>query len=218
VNKAEGFGHRVPETGWLVLCSFCPSLSTTAKVQRHSPLCHPDRSVPGFPATQRWTWPCAAFCKESRMKFANANNLDKKSGVAQRRDLQFHCPAQRKCRGQISGFRFATHKLQIPPLRCAPVGTTKWRVALHLGSGGGGGQSQPTRVPTPTRTAHLRSRSITNQKASMLRNSLSRAGEGQLQCLIPGAIKLARDRRVRNEDVKAVERSRNKVELCRHPG
>jgi hypothetical protein len=34
------------------------------------------------------------------------------------RDLLFHRPAQRKCRGQItSGFRFATHKLQIPPLR-----------------------------------------------------------------------------------------------------
>jgi len=45
-----------------------------------------------------------------------------------------------------------------------------------------------------------------------------RSGEGPLQCLIPRAIKLARDRRVRNEDVKAVECSRNKVELCRHPG
>jgi hypothetical protein len=29
-------------------------------------------------------------------------------------------------------------KLQIPPLRYAPVGMTKWRVALHLGSGGRG--------------------------------------------------------------------------------
>jgi len=32
---------------------------------------------------------CAAFRKESRMKFANANNLDRKSGVAQWRDLLF---------------------------------------------------------------------------------------------------------------------------------
>ena len=31
---------------------------------------------------------CAAFRKESRMKFADATNLDKKSGVAQWRDLR----------------------------------------------------------------------------------------------------------------------------------
>jgi hypothetical protein len=32
----------------------------------------------------------AAFRKESRTKFANATKLDRKSGVAQGRDLQFH--------------------------------------------------------------------------------------------------------------------------------
>jgi hypothetical protein len=32
----------------------------------------------------------AAFRKESSMKFANATKLDRKSGVAQGRDLQFH--------------------------------------------------------------------------------------------------------------------------------
>jgi hypothetical protein len=32
---------------------------------------------------------CAAFSKESRMKCANATNLDRKSGVAQWRDLRF---------------------------------------------------------------------------------------------------------------------------------
>jgi hypothetical protein len=37
----------------------------------------------------------AAFSKESRMKFANAANLDRKSGVAQWRDLLFHFRAQR---------------------------------------------------------------------------------------------------------------------------
>jgi hypothetical protein len=31
----------------------------------------------------------AAFCKESRMKFANATKLDRKSGVAEWRDLRF---------------------------------------------------------------------------------------------------------------------------------
>ena len=46
-------------------------------------ICHPDRSVPGFPATRHSpTATCAAFCKESRMKFANATNLDRKSGGA----------------------------------------------------------------------------------------------------------------------------------------
>jgi hypothetical protein len=32
---------------------------------------------------------CAAFCKESRMKFAKATNLDRESGVAEWRDLRF---------------------------------------------------------------------------------------------------------------------------------
>jgi hypothetical protein len=32
---------------------------------------------------------CAAFVKESRMKFASAPNLFRKPGVAQRRDLRF---------------------------------------------------------------------------------------------------------------------------------
>ena len=35
------------------------------------------------------------------------------------------------------------HKMQIPPLRFAPVGMTRWRVELHLGSGGGGSK-EPT--------------------------------------------------------------------------
>ena len=52
--------------------------------------CHPDRSEPEFPATRHSsTATCAAFSKESRMKFANATQFDRKSGVAQRRDLQF---------------------------------------------------------------------------------------------------------------------------------
>jgi hypothetical protein len=32
---------------------------------------------------------CAAFVKESRMKIANATKLNRKSGVAQWRDLRF---------------------------------------------------------------------------------------------------------------------------------
>jgi hypothetical protein len=35
------------------------------------------------------------------MKFVNATKLDRKSGVAERRDLRFHFRAQRKWRGRI---------------------------------------------------------------------------------------------------------------------
>jgi hypothetical protein len=38
-------------------------------------------------------------------------------------------------------------KLQIPPLRFASVGMTKWRVALHLSSGGGGWTGQRRECP-----------------------------------------------------------------------
>jgi hypothetical protein len=53
-------------------------------------ICHPHRSVPGFPVTRHsLAATCAVFSKESRMKFANATNFDRKSGVAQWRDLRF---------------------------------------------------------------------------------------------------------------------------------
>ena len=47
---------------------------------------------------------------------------------------------KRMPRGRIaSGFRFPMNaKLQVPPLRCAPVGMTKLRAAAYLGSGEGG--------------------------------------------------------------------------------
>jgi hypothetical protein len=49
-----------------------------------------DRSVPGFPATRHSpAATCAAFSKESRMKFDNATNLNRKSGVAQWRICGF---------------------------------------------------------------------------------------------------------------------------------
>jgi hypothetical protein len=52
--------------------------------------CNPDRSVPGFPATQHLTRPrVRLFLKERRMMFANATNFYRKSGVAQCRDLRF---------------------------------------------------------------------------------------------------------------------------------
>ena len=45
--------------------------------------CHPDRSEPGFPAPRHSpTCTCAAFVKESRMNFANATNINRKSGGA----------------------------------------------------------------------------------------------------------------------------------------
>jgi hypothetical protein len=56
--------------------------------KRHPKICHPDRSEPGFPATRHSpTSTCAAFVKESRRKFANATKFNRKSGVAQWRDL-----------------------------------------------------------------------------------------------------------------------------------
>jgi hypothetical protein len=58
--------------------------------------CHPDRSAPGFHVTRYSPTPaCAAFNKKSRMKFANATKFDRKSGVAERSDLQFALMEQR---------------------------------------------------------------------------------------------------------------------------
>jgi hypothetical protein len=51
--------------------------------------CHPDRSEPGFPATQRETKARMRLSlKERRMKSANAIKTYRKSGVAQGRDLR----------------------------------------------------------------------------------------------------------------------------------
>jgi hypothetical protein len=53
------------------------------------------------------------------MKIADATNFDRKSGVAQGRDLQFHFRAQQTCRGRIaSGFRFSINaNCRSPTLR-----------------------------------------------------------------------------------------------------
>ena len=65
-----------------------PLLETRNTILKQN--CHLDRSVPGFPATQHSeTTAYAAFSKESRRKFANATNANRKSGVAQWRDLRF---------------------------------------------------------------------------------------------------------------------------------
>ena len=51
------------------------------KVRQPFKLCHPERSVPRFPATRHSpAATCAAFSKESRMKSANATNLNRKFG------------------------------------------------------------------------------------------------------------------------------------------
>jgi hypothetical protein len=64
--------------------------SAQQQVPARNKNCHPDRSVPGFPATRNSpAATCAAFSEESRMKFANATNLHRKSGVAEWRDLLF---------------------------------------------------------------------------------------------------------------------------------
>jgi hypothetical protein len=47
-----------------------------------------DRAYPDFLLLGTTMTPCAAFRKESRMKFANATKLDRKSGGAQWTDLR----------------------------------------------------------------------------------------------------------------------------------
>jgi hypothetical protein len=45
--------------------------------------CHPDRSVPGFPATLHWTSPRVRLSvRERRMKCTNATKFHRKSGGA----------------------------------------------------------------------------------------------------------------------------------------
>jgi hypothetical protein len=77
-----------------------PSIQiTNPKVRNGFKLCHPDRSAPGFPVTRHSpTTTCAAFSEESCMKIANAINLNRKSGVAEGRDLQFPSRLQRSQR------------------------------------------------------------------------------------------------------------------------
>ena len=54
---------------------------TVDEVLNQSNLCHPDRSVPRISYCAALTVASyAAFRKESRMKFANATKLDRKSG------------------------------------------------------------------------------------------------------------------------------------------
>jgi hypothetical protein len=59
---------------------------------------------------------CAAFRKESRMKLAYATNINRKSGVASRRDLRFG--------GPVEMFFDRTWKPQ--------VGMTKREMAVYL--------------------------------------------------------------------------------------
>ncbi len=66
------------------------------------------------------------------MKFANATNLDRKSGVAERRDLRFRFRHKRMRHGRIaSGFRFSIYANR-RSLRSAPVGMTNLRTAATL--------------------------------------------------------------------------------------
>src|ERR1700722_20848018 len=66
-----------------------PLIRFSCEVLNFKQSCHPDRSAPGFPATRHSPAPtCAAFSKESRMKLANATDLNRKSGVAQWKDLR----------------------------------------------------------------------------------------------------------------------------------
>jgi hypothetical protein len=82
----------------------------------------------------------AAYSKERRMKFANATNLDRKSGVAWWRDLRFALMEKRNPKTICPrGIRLNPKvEPQVPPLRYAPVGMTDFRAVAYLGIGGGG--------------------------------------------------------------------------------
>ena len=62
----------------------------------------------------------------------------------------------------------------------------------------------------PIKSSATRSMSANLDSSVRERPSL-RTGERPLQGFIPGTIELTRDRRIRNDDVKPVERSRNKA-------
>jgi hypothetical protein len=76
-----GYGQWIKDTNANILTP------RSSELQQN---CHLDRSVPGFPASLRWTRPRVRLSlKERRMMFLNATNFNRKSGVAQWRDLRF---------------------------------------------------------------------------------------------------------------------------------
>ena len=73
------------------------------------------------------------------MEFANAANLNRKFGVAEGRDLQFHfSTSQCAWAKRLRVLFFHQSKLQVPPLRFAPVGMTKFKAVTYLDFGEGG--------------------------------------------------------------------------------
>jgi hypothetical protein len=70
--------------------------------------------------------------------------------VAKRRDLLFALDGETEHGGNshTALSLCPKAKLQIPPLRCATVGMTKWRAAAHLGMGGEGRTESAQRQPT----------------------------------------------------------------------
>src|SRR5271156_4674383 len=71
---------------------------TNCRGKSKSTLCHPD---PDFLSVAPSMTACAAFSKESRMRSANANELHRKSGGAQPRDLQFSSLATKATGGAL---------------------------------------------------------------------------------------------------------------------
>jgi hypothetical protein len=131
--------HRVPETGWLLLCWFCPS----------------PPQLPRCSATLHFVIPTGAQRREGSAvspsgaaKVSWANYFRVPFRHPQTADPSA-TPPRISCRGcwrwrTSCGFLYGKpHTWPCPALRgrksgYAPVGMTKWRVALHLGSGGGG--------------------------------------------------------------------------------
>jgi hypothetical protein len=88
------------------------SLGLAANLYETNALSFVIPSVPGFPATQRSTWPrVRLFVKESRMKIANATKLNRKSGVAQWRGPWFLLPFTQMLGVAKEGFEAVIHVL-----------------------------------------------------------------------------------------------------------
>jgi hypothetical protein len=125
----------------------CAPVSCSNLQVSHSPsLGHLDRSVLGFPTSMHSTTATyATLRKERRMKPTDQAALHRKSGGAEWRDLQFAFVDTRLLwllRMAITEVDLAEEanrlhheppsKLQISPLRFAPVDITKGRGVTHL--------------------------------------------------------------------------------------
>src|SRR5271154_7465822 len=93
---------------------------TNCRGRNKSTLCHPD---PDFLYVAPSMTACAAFSKESRMRFANANKPHRKSGGAKPRDLQFaiRCAGASMHRARRDSKSYPTRYARCFQVTCRPA-------------------------------------------------------------------------------------------------